>query len=112
MPIAAHLQRRGAVYYWRRKTPSRLVPCYGRRHLVVSLRTANHVHAWALAIHLDALIEELLVMPEPALLTGVQLDAMFAALLRRHSEKLDRVGGRAQDCGRGRERSGHSLHAA
>ncbi len=91
MPIAAHLQRRGAVYYWRRKTPSRLVPCYGRRHLIVSLRTANHVHARALAIHLDALIEELLTMPEPAILTGVQLDAMFAAYLRRHSEKLDRV---------------------
>jgi hypothetical protein len=96
LPIVSHLQRRGAIYYWRRKTPNRLVSCFDRQHLVMSLRTPNHVHARSLAIHLDALIEDLTVMPEAALLTRVQLDRMLNDVVTRHLEKLARVAAAAK----------------
>ena len=91
MAATSHLLRRGAVYYWRRKVPRRLAACANRKHLLMSLRTWNPVHARSLAIQLDALIEDLIVMPEARFLSQAQLDGMLREVLLKHLAKLDRV---------------------
>jgi len=96
MAVVSHLLRRGAVYYWRRKVPRRLVACANRKHLLISLRTWNPVHARSLAIRLDAVIEDLIVMPEAPFLTQAQLDGMLRDVLLKHLAKLDRVAAAAK----------------
>ena len=41
MPISSNLERRGAVYYWRRRVPSRLHVRLGMASVRISLRTRN-----------------------------------------------------------------------
>jgi hypothetical protein len=41
MPIAPHLTRRGAVYYWRRRLPPRLAAFQNRKHVLMTLLTAS-----------------------------------------------------------------------
>ena len=96
MAATSHLLRRGAVYYWRRKVPRRLAGCANRKHLLMSLRTWNPIHARSLAIQLDALIEDLLVMPEAQFLSQAQLDGMLREVLLKHLAKLDRVAAAAK----------------
>jgi len=91
MAATSHLLRRGAVYYWRRKVPRALVACANRKHLLMSLRTWSPLHARSLAIQFDALIEDLIVMPEARFLSQVQLDGMLREVLLKHLAKLDRV---------------------
>ena len=91
MAATSHLLRRGAVYYWRRKVPRALVACANRKHLLISLRTWSPLHARSLAIQLDALIEDLIVMAETRFLSQVQLDGMLREVLLKHLAKLDRV---------------------
>ncbi len=57
----------------------------------MSLRTWSPIHARSLAIQLDALIEDLIVMPEARFLTQTQLDGMLREVLTQHLAKLDRV---------------------
>ena len=94
MAATSHLLRRGAVYYWRRKVLRALVACANRKHLLMSLRTwspSSELHARSLAIQLDALIEDLIVMAETRFLSQVQLDGMLREVLLKHLAKLDRV---------------------
>jgi hypothetical protein len=98
VPVVSHLLRREAVYYWRRKVPRRLVGGFDRKHLLMSLRTWNPAHARSLAIHLDAALEDLLVMPETQFLTRIKLDAIHRDVLVTHLAKLERVAA-AEKCG-------------
>ena len=92
MSAVSHVLRRGAVYYWRRKVPRALAGRLARSHLTLSLRTWNPAHARSLGAVLDALIEELLVMPDhDGFLTQAQLDAMLRDAVLTHLAKLDRV---------------------
>ena len=91
MAAAAHLLRRNAVYYWRRKIPAALVVCANRSHLLLSLRTCDPNQARSLAAQLDALLDDVTTMPEAPFLTRAQLDGMLRDVLTRHLAKLERV---------------------
>jgi integrase len=91
MAAAAHLLRRNAVYYWRRKVPIKLVDRQNRTHLLISLRTWSPTQARSLAVQLDAFLDDLMTMPEARFLTQAQLDGMLRDVLTRHLAKLERV---------------------
>ena len=69
MAVAAHLLRRDAVYYWRRKIPRELVDCQNRKHFLLSLRTWRPDHARSLGRQLDAFLDDLTHMPDARFLT-------------------------------------------
>ena len=56
MPLAHHLVRRGAVYYWRRRWPRRLATCGNQRHVFLSLKTSSADRARSLTAQLDACV--------------------------------------------------------
>ena len=74
MSAVSHVLRRGAVYYWRRKVPRALAGRLARSHLTLSLRTWNPAHARSLGAVLDALVEDLSVMPDPVFLTQARIN--------------------------------------
>jgi hypothetical protein len=96
MASAAHLLRRNAVYYWRRKVPKALVACENQSHFLISLRTWSPAQARSLAIQLDAFLDEMITMPEAGLLTQVQLDGMLRNVLAQHLAKLERIAAAAK----------------
>ncbi len=93
MPLAQHLLRRGAVYYWRRRLPRRLAACGNRRHvLLLSLKTCSADRARRLAAHLDAAFEEIVIaMTSTSPLSADQIDAMLRGVIAAHAAKLDRI---------------------
>lgn len=91
MPLAPHLVRRGAVYYWRRRLPRRLAACSNRRHVFMSLKTCSADRARALAAQLDAAFAEIAMLAETNFLSAPQLDAMLRDVIAAHSAKLDRI---------------------
>ena len=54
MARISHVQRRGAVYHYRRRLPRNLAERLGQSHFVLSLRTKEHREARRLAARLDA----------------------------------------------------------
>ena len=54
MSVAAHHERRGAVYYWRQRWPAALAGRLGQRRLVLSLKTKDYRQACYLGAQLDA----------------------------------------------------------
>lgn len=91
MPLAHHLVRRGAVYYWRRRWPRRLATCGNRRHVFLSLKTTSAGRARSLAAQLDAGFEEIVMTTNASLLTTGQLDAIMRGVIAEHAAKLDRI---------------------
>jgi hypothetical protein len=96
MPLAQHLTRPGAVYYWRRRIPRRLATCLVRRHLFLSLRTFSTDRARSLAAQLDAVLAEIVRQAETTFLSPPQLDAILRQVIAMHSAKLDRVAAAAK----------------
>ena len=92
MPLAHHLVRRGAVYYWRRRMPRRLATCSNRRHVFLSLKTSSADRARSLAVQLDAAFEEIVMLTTNAsLLNAGQLDVIMRGVIAEHAAKLDRI---------------------
>ena len=91
MPVGTNLERRGAVYYWRRRIPPRLVKAGGRSHLRMSLRTKEPAQARALAARLDATAMEVFMSDDAPALSQQQLEAIFQQVLRDHARKLDTI---------------------
>ncbi len=54
VPVVSNLERRGAVYYWRRRVPPTLARTTGLTHLKLSLRTREPRQARFLAAQMDA----------------------------------------------------------
>ena len=84
MAAVAHVLRRDAVYYWRRKVPTALVDCRNRTHLLTSLRTWSPTQARSFAVQLDAFLDDLITMPEARFRTKAKLDGMLRDVLTRH----------------------------
>jgi len=59
--VASHIERRGAVYDWRRRLPDFLAERLKQRCVVVSLRTRELKPARYLAAQLDPAVEKMLV---------------------------------------------------
>jgi integrase len=96
--LATHLQRRRAVYYYRRRLSAVLAQCFDRHYLFISLRTANPHLARRLAVQLDARLETIMSLAEQGELhaTAAQLDLMLRAVINGHLAKLDRVAAAAK----------------
>ena len=91
MPIARHLVRRHAVYYWRRRIPRTLATCCIRPHLLVSLLTREPARARSIAAQLDAVFEILMMSSDAQFLTKKQIDGILRSVVEEHLAKLDRV---------------------
>ena len=68
MSGAAHLFRRKALYDWRRRLPPPLMNSFHKRHLFMSLRTADPTFARLLVVLLDAKLEEIVTAFEQSTL--------------------------------------------
>ncbi len=96
MPSIPHVERRGAVYYWRRRLPAPLSKSLNGSHLVLSLGTKEPAVARQLAAILDG---EAMAMASAAQPTGEadhrlsagQLKGMFAQAAKEHLVRLQRV---------------------
>lgn len=91
MAVASHLERRGAVYYWRRRLPESLARRLNQRCLVVSLRTRELKSARYLAAQLDAAAEKMLVSPPAQWVTKEQLKDFFRRSFAIHEEIIRRA---------------------
>lgn len=89
--VASHLERRGAVYYWRRRLPHAVARRLGRRFLVISLRTREHISARYIAAQLDAVFEQMTMSSPDAWVSGEQLQALFMRSFRIHQEVIRRA---------------------
>ncbi len=88
MPVVSNLERRGAVYYWRRRVPPNLARSTGLTHLKISLRTREPRHARFLAAQMDAAAEDLFMSVDPHVITKEQLTALFRKAFESHARKL------------------------
>lgn len=86
MAKKSRLERRGAVYYWRRRIPQRLASV-GRSHIRLCLRTKEPSEARFLAYQLDATAEEVF-MTASGKITNEQLKMVFATAFQEHRDKL------------------------
>src|SRR6516162_5298428 len=91
--MAAHIFRRNAVYYWRRRPPRPLASFFSRPHLFLSLKTTSRVTARRLAVQLDLILEDAAMLAErDALdLSTSQIETMLRAVVINHLGKLERV---------------------
>lgn len=89
MAVGPNLLRRGAVYHWRRRIPSRLVPFIGSTHFRMSLNTKDSSEARRLGAQLDATAMDAFATCRPPRMTKAQLAALFKATLVQHKAKLD-----------------------
>lgn len=88
MPVVSNLERRGAVYYWRRRVPPGLARATGLSHLRMSLRTREPRQARFLAAQMDAAAEDFLMSVDPSAITKEQLTELFRKAFESHSRKL------------------------
>lgn len=93
MAVASHLERRGAVYYWRRRLPDFLAERLKQRCVVVSLRTRELKPARYLAAQLDAAVEKMLVSSSVHWVTKEQLKDFFRRAFATHEEIIRRAAG-------------------
>ncbi|MEF2553130.1 DUF6538 domain-containing protein [Aurantimonas sp. A2-1-M11] len=87
MGIATGLERRGAVYYWRKRLPDRLAQRIGLTHVKLSLRTKEAQAARYLGACLNAKAADLLMTQLPSM-TREQLETIFRSTFEQHSRKL------------------------
>lgn len=90
MSVASHLERRGAVYYWRRRLPHQLARRLGQRFLVISLRTREHISARYIAAQLDAIVEKMTLTGSDHWVSRQQLQDFFRQSFRIHEELIRR----------------------
>jgi hypothetical protein len=101
--FAANIERRGAVYYWRRRLPVDLASKIGKCYVKLSLQTKEPLMARILSAELDALALTLFHSPEVVAMTKQQLQTIFNGTGRVHFEKrcaahnFDRHKGRAHE---------------
>ncbi|NJL50225.1 MAG: hypothetical protein HC909_00380 [Blastochloris sp.] len=88
MPIVSGLERRGAVYYWRRRLPKPLAGRLSAALIKICLRTKEVRVARFLSAQLDAAAERLFMLPPPANLSREQLPAIFKETFEAHRAKL------------------------
>lgn len=91
MAVASHLERRGAVYYWRRRLPEALAQRLKQRWVVVSLRTRERKSARYLAAQLDAAAETMMASPPAQWITKDQLKDFFRRSFAIHEEIIRRA---------------------
>lgn len=91
MAVASHLERRGAVYYWRRRLPEGLAQRLNQRWIVVSLRTRERKSARYLAAQLDAAAEKMMASPPAQWITKDQLKDFFRRSFAIHEEIIRRA---------------------
>ncbi len=94
MPSIPHVERRGAVYYWRRRLPAGVVKDPTRSHLVLSLGTKEPAVARRLAAVLDREVAMLGTAGEAGpdhRLSAEQVKGIFAIVAKDHLGKLQRV---------------------
>ncbi len=93
MAVGPNLFRRGAVYHWRRRLPTALVPCIGRSHLRISLNTKDAKEARHLGALLDAKAMEVFASPAATHMTKDQLAQLFRTVHGQHRAKLALLAG-------------------
>ncbi|WP_291547327.1 DUF6538 domain-containing protein [Bosea sp. (in: a-proteobacteria)] len=91
MAVASHLERRGSVYYWRRRLPEVLAQRLNQRCIVVSLRTRERKSARYLAAQLDAAAEKMMASPPAQWITKDQLKDFFRRSFAIHEEIIRRA---------------------
>jgi integrase len=93
-----HLYRRKALYYWRRRLPPTLRNWFHKRHLFLSLRTADPIYARRLVVLLDAKLEEIVTAFEQSAmhLTPPQVDGLLRDVVTTHLHKLERLAAAAK----------------
>lgn len=91
MSVASHLERRGAVYYWRRRLPLALARKFGQRFLVISLRTREPICARYMGAQLDAILERMTLTGSDHWVSRDQLQAFFRRSFRIHQEVIRRT---------------------
>lgn len=104
MRLVSNLERRGAVYYWRRRPPTEIACRIGKSHLRISLRTMDSRIARFRGAQMSALAERLFAMPIPAILTRQQASDLFSTAFSQHLTKLMQL--REIDCADGRSLEG------
>jgi|TARA_A100001391_G_scaffold145276_2_gene102944 integrase len=82
------LERRGAVYYWRRRLPRHISSHVGQSHFRLCLRTKEHTDARFLATRLDATAAEIFMSPSSSLSID-DLKIIFASAFKEHRAKLE-----------------------
>ena len=87
MGIATGLERRGAVYYWRKRLPDTLAGRIGLTHVKLSLRTREAQEARYLGACLNGMAAELLMSELPEI-TREQLQSLFRKTFEQHRRKL------------------------
>jgi integrase len=94
----AHLYRRKALYYWRRRLPLSLRSWFHKSHLFLSLRTADPTFARRLVVLLDAKLEEIVTAFEQSAmhLTPPQVDGLLRDVVTTHLNKLERLSAAAK----------------
>ena len=95
MPLIAHVHRRGAVYYWRRRLPVSLDKKQ-HTHVALSLRTTNQAFARATAARLDQEFSHMFERKDGSVggdhrLTPDQIKTMLVDVALKHHAKLERV---------------------
>lgn len=83
-----HLYRRGAVYHWQRRLPSRFASHLRIQTFRLSLNTKNVETARRLVPALDAYAAEVFMTAAPELLTKEKLQVLFKRVLVEHQAKL------------------------
>ncbi|MCB8836211.1 DUF6538 domain-containing protein [Aurantimonas sp. VKM B-3413] len=83
MGIATGLERRGAVYYWRKRLPDTLAGRIGLAHVKLSLRTREAQEARYLGACLNGMAAELLMSELPEI-TREQLQSLFRKTFEQH----------------------------
>ena len=98
MSKLAHLYRRKALYYWRRRLPPPLRSWFHKRHLFLSLRTADPIFARRLVVLLDAKLEEIVTAFEQSAmhLSPPQVDGLLRDVVTTHLHKLERLAAAAK----------------
>jgi hypothetical protein len=91
--MAAHIFRRNAVYYWRRRPPRSLASFLPRPHLFLSLKTTSRVVARRLAAQLDLILEDAAMLADSECLdlSPSQIETMLRAVVDKQLAKLERV---------------------
>jgi Domain of unknown function (DUF6538) len=88
MPLPSCLLRRGAVYYWRRRTPRARGDGGKAQPVVLSLGTAELARARLSAAHLTVVAEA--ALRNAAMITEQQINETFRLALQAHVHSVTR----------------------
>lgn len=90
MSASSHLERRGAVYYYRRRLPRGLADRVGQRTLILSLKTREPMTARYIAAQLDAVFAKMTLENSATWISKAQLQEFFQHAYRVHEEVVRR----------------------